>query len=55
MDGDALGPIEAFEPWLLNRVAQAVEAGEVPAAFLEELYAEFQAGREWLTRKGRQS
>jgi hypothetical protein len=30
-------PLEAFEPWLLQRVVQAVEAGEVSADLLAEL------------------
>jgi hypothetical protein len=32
--------IGGFETWLLRRVAQAVEAGEVPASLLTELQAE---------------
>ena len=39
-------PVESFEPWLLRRVAQAVEAGEVPADLLAELQTEFEAVRE---------
>jgi DNA-directed RNA polymerase specialized sigma subunit len=35
-----------FEAWLLLRVAQAVESGEVPAALLTELQAGFEAARE---------
>jgi predicted DsbA family dithiol-disulfide isomerase len=38
--------IEAFETWLLRPVAQAVEAGEVPEAFLTELQAEIEAAKE---------
>jgi len=37
---------EPFESWLLRRVAQAVEAGEVSADLLTELRAEFEASRE---------
>ena len=37
---------EVFETWLLRRVAQAVEAGEVPADLLSELQAEFEESRE---------
>ena len=39
-------PLETFEPWLLHRVAQAVEAGEVSADLLTELRAEIDAARE---------
>ena len=38
-------PVESFEPWRLRRVAQAVEAGEVPASLLTELQTEIQAAR----------
>ena len=44
--------MEAFEPWLLRRVAQAVEAGEVPAALLAELQAEIEAARETSQEEG---
>ncbi len=37
---------ESFESWLLHRVAQAVEASEVPTDLLAELQAEFEASRE---------
>ena len=37
--------MESFETWLLRRVAQAVEAGEVPAALLTNLQAALEAGR----------
>jgi hypothetical protein len=33
-------PTDAFETWLLHRVVQAVEAGDVSAALLTELHAE---------------
>ncbi len=46
MAGGFLEPIEAFETWLLRRVAQAVEAGEVPEALLTELQAEIEAAKE---------
>ena len=39
-------PMDAFESWLLRRVAQAVEAGEVPATLLGELQAEIKTARE---------
>ncbi len=45
MAGEASEPVEAFEPWLLRRVAQAVEAGEVPAPLLAELQAAFGAAQ----------
>ncbi len=38
--------MDAFEPWLVRRVAQAVEAGEVPASLLTELQAEIESARE---------
>lgn len=37
--------METFETWLLYRVAQAIEAGEVPADLLAELRAEFESSR----------
>jgi hypothetical protein len=43
---DTPDPLEGFETWLLHRVAQAVEAGEVPADLLTELQAELVAARE---------
>ncbi len=39
-------PMVTFETWLLRRVAQAVEAGEVAAALLTELQAEIEAARD---------
>jgi hypothetical protein len=39
-------PLADFESWLLHRVAQAVEAGEVPADLLTELQAELDAAQE---------
>ena len=42
---ESLGPVHAFESWLLHRVAQAVEAGEVPASLLAELQTEIQVAR----------
>ncbi len=39
-------PTESFETWLLRRVAQAVEAGELPAALLAQLQAKVEAARE---------
>ena len=42
-----MGPeMESFETWLLSRVAQAVEAGEVFADLLAELQAEFESSRQ---------
>ncbi len=38
--------MNTFESWLLHRVAQAVEAGEVPAALLADLQAEIETARE---------
>lgn len=45
MAGDREEPMEGFESWLLHRVAQDVEAGDVPADLLTELQAEFEAAR----------
>lgn len=45
MASDVPEPPEGFESWLLRRVAQAVEAGEVPVDLLAELQAEFEASR----------
>jgi hypothetical protein len=42
---DPTAPMETFETWFLHRVAQAVEAGEVPAALLADLQAEFEVAR----------
>ncbi len=39
-------PKEPFESLLLLRVAQAVEAGEVPADLLTELRGEFEAAKD---------
>jgi hypothetical protein len=38
--------METFETWLLRRVAEAVEAGDVPQDLLAELQTEFAAARE---------
>lgn len=46
MAGDVPEPLEGFESWLLRRVAQAVEAGDVAADLLTELQAELAAARE---------
>ncbi len=46
MAGDLLEPPEGFEPWLLRRVAQAIETGEVPVDSLTELHAELAGARE---------
>ncbi len=45
MAGDTPEPLEDFETWLLRRVAQAVESGEVHADLLTELRPEFEAAR----------
>ncbi len=37
---------EGFETWFLRQVAQAVEAGEVPATLLTHLQAEIETARE---------
>ncbi len=37
--------MDTFESWLLCRVAQAVEAGEVSEALLTELQAEIEAAK----------
>ncbi len=44
--------MECFEVWLLHRVSQAVEAGEIPADLLMELQAEFEAAREVPQQQG---
>jgi hypothetical protein len=46
-------PPEGFETWLLRRVAQAVEAGEVPAELVTELQSELAAARERPQEEGR--
>ncbi len=46
-------PTDSFESWLLRRVAQAVEAGEVPEALLTELQAELEAAQGHHLPKGR--
>ncbi len=46
MASEAQDPMEAFEAWLLHRVAHAVEAGEVSGDLLTELQAELEAARE---------
>ena len=39
-------PAEPFETWLLRRVADAVEGGEVSATLLTDLHAEIAEARE---------
>ena len=39
-------PTEPFETWLLRRVAEAVEGGEVSATLLKELHAAIAEARE---------
>ncbi len=48
MSTQTLEPTDAFEVWLLHRVAQAVEAGEILADLLAILQGEFDAAREKL-------
>lgn len=45
MESDIPDPKEAFETWLLRRMAQAVEAGDVSEDLLTELQPEFDAAR----------
>ena len=44
--------MEAFETWLLHRVAQAVEAGQVSAELLTELRTEMERARELSPAEG---
>ena len=44
-DPIAPDPVDAFETWLLQRVAHAVETGEVSAALLTDLQAEITEAR----------
>ena len=46
MESDAPHELEEFEAWLMCRVAQAVEVGEIPADLLAGLEAEFDTSRE---------
>jgi len=46
MADDIPHPLDAFESWLLQRVAQAVEAGHVSAELLTELHTEFKAAQD---------
>jgi hypothetical protein len=50
MTADPADLRESFRTWLLRRVAQAVEAGEVPA-LLADLQPEFEASRAKLRSK----
>ncbi len=43
---DESDPLENFESWLLHRVAQAVEAGDVPGHLFTELRGRIQVARE---------
>ncbi len=52
MPGDLPEPIEAYEAWLLRRVAQAVEVCEIPADILAELRATFEVAREMPQEEG---
>ena len=46
MGAEPSEPLEGLEMWLLRCVAQAVEAGEVPAELLADLQSELAAARE---------
>ncbi len=52
MADDKAELLEGFETWLIRRVAQAVEAGEVSADLLTELQAEFDVARERPVQEG---
>ena len=52
MTVDLPEPLEGFESWLLRRVAQAVEAGEVPADVLTDLQAEIEAAKDLPQEEG---
>ena len=52
MAGDLPDPPEGFETWLLRRVAQAVEASEVPAHLLTELQSEVEAAKDLSQEEG---
>lgn len=45
MSSNKPDPMGAFETWLLRRVAQAVESGEVSADLLTKLQAACEAAR----------
>jgi len=45
MGSDSSDPMDTFESWLLRRVAQAVEAGEVPSELLTNLQAAVEVER----------
>ncbi len=45
-------PTEPFEPWLLRRVAHAVEAGEVSTDLVAELGSEMERARELPQEEG---
>jgi len=49
---DSSEPMDAFEFWLLRRVAQAVEAGDVPADLLTELQSEIEAAKDLSQEEG---
>jgi len=44
--------MDAFESWLLRRIAQAVEAGDVPADLLKELQSEIEAAKDLSQEEG---
>jgi hypothetical protein len=45
-------PMDAFETWFLRRVAEAVEAGDVPANLLTELQAQIEAAKDLPQEEG---
>ncbi len=45
-------PTAAFEPWLLPRAAEAVEAGGVPADLLTEPHTEMEQAGEFPQEEG---
>ena len=52
MGSESSEPMDAFESWLLQRVAQAVEAGDVPADLLTELQSEIEAAKDLSQEEG---
>ncbi len=46
MDDGSPEPLDCFEAWFLSRMAQVVEAGEVPSSLLTELQAKIEAARD---------
>ena len=52
MGSDSSDPMDTFESWLLRRVAEAVEAGEVSADLLTDHGAEFATAGETTQEQG---